>query len=127
MQLQKENNIGQLIKQKRVTIPLTLSKLSNDSGVSTSHLGRIERVERFPSARVLRRIAKPLGFEENELFMLAGFLSDHSDDKNTPSDKMSILKLDPFVASTLAREPVEIQRAIIGILSLIKSVAKESK
>jgi len=44
------------------------------AGVSASHLGRIERGERFPSGSVLRRIAGPLGFEEDELFTLAGYL-----------------------------------------------------
>jgi len=31
------------------------------------------------------------------------------------------------VAKMLAEEPVEVQRAVIGILSLLKSVAKEKK
>jgi hypothetical protein len=33
-------------------------------------------------------------------------------------------RLDPYVARVLAQEPVEIQRTIIGILAILKSVAK---
>ncbi len=56
-------------------IPLTLEELAATTRVSPSHLGRIERGERFPSARILRRLAKPLGFRESELLSLAGYLS----------------------------------------------------
>ena len=33
-------------------------------------------------------------------------------------------RLDPYVARVLAQEPVEMQRAVIGILSILKSLAK---
>ena len=91
--------------------------------MSTSHLGRIERGERFPSARVLRRLAKPLGFEESKLFTLANYLSPQS----TAADeavKENVLGLDPYVARVLSQESVEVQRTIIGILSILKSIAK---
>jgi transcriptional regulator with XRE-family HTH domain len=61
------NNLGTIIKQQRVMVPLTLRELADRSGVSQSHLCRIERGEHFPSGRILRKIAKPLGFDENEL------------------------------------------------------------
>jgi transcriptional regulator with XRE-family HTH domain len=128
MELNTDHNIGQLIKQRRITIPLTLNELSINSGVSSSHIGRIERGERFPSARILRKIANPLGFGEEELFMLAGFLSDSSSiQENSGSYNHQMLKLDPLVANMLACEPVEVQRAVIGILSLLKSIAQTGK
>ena len=70
-----DNDLGRIIKQQRITIQLTLQELAAKAGVSASHLGRIERGERFPSAHILRKIATPLGFEEDELFTLAGYLS----------------------------------------------------
>ena len=103
---------------------LTLQELAAKSGVSSSHLGRIERGERFPSARTLRRIAKPLGFEEDELFTLAGYLSPQSPMVAESSPAYSGERLDPYIASVLAREPVETQPAVIGILSILKSIAK---
>jgi len=102
-------------------VPLTLRELAAKAGVSASHLGRIERGERFPSARILRKIAKPLGFDEDELFMLAGYLS-----SGAPIGAESHKGLDPYVAKMLARESVETQRAIIGILSILKSLAQSS-
>src|SRR4030043_769493 len=106
MKLQAENKIGWRIKQRRVSIQLTLNELSSNSGVSQSHIGRIERGERLPSARVLRKISKPLGFKEEELFMLAGFLSGlSSDQENSASNIYRNLKIDPLVANFLAQEP----------------------
>ena len=70
-----KNNLGRILRQRRIAILLTLHELAAASGVSAAHLGRIETGERFPSARILRKIAKPLGFDEGELFTLAGFLS----------------------------------------------------
>ncbi len=70
----ERKNLGEIIRQKRVIIPLTLQQLAAMSGVSASHLGRIEKGDRFPSASILRKIAQPLGFDEAELFTLAGYL-----------------------------------------------------
>jgi len=123
--VRNDNNLGRILKQQRIAIPLTLQELAATSGVSPSHLGRIERGERFPSAHILRRIAKPLGFNEDELFTLAGFLS-----PQTPSvaeervSGYSARHFDPYVAKLLAEEPVEVQRAVIGILTMLKSVAR---
>ncbi len=119
------NDLGKIIKQQRITVPLTLQELAAESGVSSSHLGRIERGERFPSARILRKIAKPLGFDEDELFTLAGFLSPQTSGVGEESNsRYANRQLDPYVARMLAEEPPEIQRSVIGILSLLKSVAK---
>jgi transcriptional regulator with XRE-family HTH domain len=119
------NDLGRILKQQRVTIPLTLQELAATSGVSSSHLGRIERGERFPSARILRKIAKPLGFDEDELFTLAGFLSPQAPGVAEESSRgYTTRQLDPYVAKMLAEEPAELQRAVIGILSLLKSISR---
>ncbi len=119
------NNLGRILKQQRISVPLTLQELATTSGVSSSHLGRIERGERFPSAHILRKIAKPLGFDEDELFTLAGFLSPQTPGvAEDRSSTYSSRHLDPYVAKILAEEPVEVQRAVLGILTMLKSVAK---
>jgi transcriptional regulator with XRE-family HTH domain len=115
-------NFGELVRQQRVMMSLTLGGLAERAKVSASHLGRIERGERFPSARILRRLAKPLGFEENELFSLAGYLSPNSLSVAEESPAYSGRRLDPYVAKVLSQEPVDVQRAIIGVLSLLKSI-----
>jgi transcriptional regulator with XRE-family HTH domain len=111
-------NLGQFIKQQRTMRGLTLEELGALSGVSPSHLGRIERGERFPSATVLRRIAGPLGLNEEELFAFAGFLSPPSAEAETYTGR-----IDHYVAGMLASEPVSTQRALVGILNILKSIA----
>ena len=118
-----EQTLGEIIRLRRVTIPLTLQELGTMSGVSTSHLGRIEKGGRFPSARVLRKIAEPLGFNENELFALAGYLSPQPVDITEPHVRYSGT-LDPYVSRVLSQEPVETQRAIIGIINILKNMAR---
>lgn len=119
--------LGRILKQRRVMIPLTLRGLSAISGTSSSHLGRVERGERFPSASVLRKIAKPLGFEESELFSLAGYLSPQPSSPDERSADYSGERLDSYVGRILSQEPVEVQRTVIGILSILKSIAKAAK
>lgn len=124
-QMDKDSNnqdVGKIIKQQRVIIPLTLRQLAARSGISTSHLGRIERGERFPSASVLRKLAKPLGFEEGELFSLAGYLSSPPAVAEEKGADYSGGRLDPYVRQVLGQESVEVQRAVIGILSIFKSI-----
>ena len=88
-------DFGRVIKQQRQVAPLTLLELGGMCVVSASHLGRIERGERFPSAQVLRKIAKPLGFEVEELFTLAGFL--------TPQDAAVAERRTAYVISPWSR------------------------
>ena len=118
------NHIGGIIKQQRISIPLTLQELADKAGVSASHLGRIERGERFPSAHILRKIARPMGFEENELFSLAGYLSAPASAVSENTPEYNTKKIDPYVARVLSQEPIEVQRAVIGILTMLKSIAK---
>ncbi len=118
-----DNNksLGKILKQRRVTLLLTQGELSAKSGVSPSHLARIERGERFPSAQVLRKIANPLSFSESELFTFAGYL------RSQPLSVAHSLRggqLDPYVATVLSQEPVETQRAVVAILGVLKSMAK---
>jgi transcriptional regulator with XRE-family HTH domain len=117
-------DLGEAIRRQRVTIPLTLQELAAMSGVSPSHLGRIEGGERYPSARVLRRIAKPLGLDEDGLFTLAGYLSPHTPGVAEAAPEYSGNRLDPYVADVLAREPAEVQRALIAILTILKNIAQ---
>jgi len=117
------NDFSEILRQQRVLMSLTLGELAENSGVSSSHLGRIERGERFPSARILRRLAKPLGFEESELFALAGYLSSQAPSIAEESPAYIGRRLDPYVAKVLSQESVEVQRAVIGILSILKSIA----
>ncbi len=124
MDTDAQSHLGGIIKQQRISLPLTLQELAAKSGVSASHLGRIERGERFPSAHILQRIAKPLGFEEDELFTYAGYLSPQPPMVSERQPSYSRDGMDPYVARVLAQEPVEIQRAVLGVLTILKSIAR---
>jgi transcriptional regulator with XRE-family HTH domain len=111
-------NIGRVIRQRRLMTLMTLRDLSVAAGVSSSHLGRIERGERFPSGRTLRKIAGPLGFSEVELFTWANYLP--SESSNIANNNIENGRLDPYVAMVLSQEPREVQKAALTILSMIK-------
>jgi transcriptional regulator with XRE-family HTH domain len=124
MMTNHNKNLGKIIKQQRAMRGMTLRQLSEMSGVSSSHLGRIERGERFPSGRILQKISRPLNFSETELFKLAGFLSDQTLMIAEDSPYQGDGRLDPVVHMVLSQEPVQVQRAVIGILSILKSMTK---
>ena len=115
------NDLGKILKQRRLMMPLTLQELASAASVSSSHLGRIERGERFPSARILRRIASPLQMEEAELMSLAGYLSP---EPSAVPRKGGSMRLDPYVSMVLSQEPVEMQRAVLAVLTVLKSMAR---
>jgi len=103
---------------------LTFRELAAESGLSSSLLDRIEIGERFPTAHLLKRIAKPFGFDEKELFVLAGYLSYGTPQVVSDSLASGPEQLDPWVSAMLSREPVEVQRTVIGILSILKTLSR---
>ncbi|MFC1969346.1 helix-turn-helix domain-containing protein [Chloroflexota bacterium] len=120
---QYNNDLGRMLKQRRRMAELTLSQLSAESGVSMSYIGRIENGERYPSATILRKIACPLSITENELFTLAGYLSP----KPTAGiESLDSQQLDPYVVSALSQEPYEVQRTMLTIMLLLRTMAKST-
>ena len=119
-----ENGLGIMLKQRRTMIMITQRKLASMSGVSSSYIGRLEKGERHPSASLLRKLAGPLGLSESEIFSLAGFLSPKIPAVKEENGGEFTGKLDPYVSLILSREPVEVQRAVLGILDILKSLGK---
>lgn len=117
------NNLASLIRQRRAMVPLTLKELASKSGVSVSYVSRIEHGDRCPAARTLRKLAKPLGLREDELFVCAGYLSSKTPDLiESPITK----RLDPQVVAALSQETFEMQRTVLAILSLLKIMTKDN-
>lgn len=121
------NPLGEILRQRRVMTRLTLNELGNVSGVSPSYLGRIEQGKRFPSAHVLHRIAKHIGFDEHQLLTLAGYLSANSSAVGKREAQPDLGRLDPYVARALASEPAAVQFTVIGILAILKFMAKRER
>ena len=57
-----------LLKQKRQEKGMTLKKISERSGVSTSHISDIENNFKMPSLIVMVKLAKALDVEVTELY-----------------------------------------------------------
>lgn len=111
------NDLGMTLKQRRLLKSLTLSDLARESGVSPSYLGRVERGERSPSALILRKVSRPLGFDETELLILADYMA-------PPTGEPRKAHLDPYVAAVLSQEPVEVQRTVVNLLAIFKALAE---
>ena len=71
----KKLEVAKMIKEQREGLGITMSQLSEKSGVCLSHIARVEKGERFPSALVLRRLAKPLHLSEGQLLATAEYLT----------------------------------------------------
>ncbi|MDO8886686.1 helix-turn-helix transcriptional regulator [Candidatus Oleimmundimicrobium sp.] len=62
------------LKKQREKKGLSIRALAKYSDVSDSFLSQIELGKRFPSAKVLRKLARPLGVKEEILMREAGYL-----------------------------------------------------
>ena len=120
------NEFGKAVKQRRLLIPLTLRELAAKSGVSASHLGRIEQGERFPSGHILRKIAKPLGVDASLLMTIAGYLPPQPSSE-TGEEYRLYKQLDPYVAKVLSEEPVQVQRIMVTLFTILKEAVAESR
>ena len=119
-----KDEIGRLIKQQRIFLGLTRAKLGEMAGLSSSVICRVERGERFPTARTLHKLAKVLDISEVELFIRADYLSEPESNKKIEEDTQ-IMKLDPRVIFELTKEPVKTQRAVLTLLKMLRSIATD--
>jgi transcriptional regulator with XRE-family HTH domain len=115
----KETILGNRLRELRTALGLTLFDLSKATSISYSHIRRIEKGERFPSARTLRKLAGSLSCEESELLILGHYISE------TPKEPVYEPEgpIDPLVVRILSREPVEVQQAVVALAIILKAVA----
>lgn len=66
IKVQFTEELGKQLRFRRLAKGLNLLQLGQMSGVSSSHLGRIERGERAPGSRILAKIEQALGGGEGE-------------------------------------------------------------
>lgn len=119
-----QKSIGKLVRDRRVSMGLSIQAVADKTGISGSHLSRIEGGERRPSGQVLQKLAKPLSFEESELMLAAGYFTERP---KADRDDLPAIEghLDPLVARILAQEPVETQRLAYSMALVMKSVARD--
>ena len=110
-----KNKIGQIIREQRTSIPLTFGELSRASGVSISFLARIEKGERIPSPHTLQKLARPLGFDLDELLILGGFLSRSAKFSDEERKKLADWTVDNSRSMDETTEQVKkIYRSLVG-------------
>ncbi len=119
-----KDSISKVVKQQRVLLDLTQAELAKKAGVSPTLIARLERGERYPSARTLTKLAKALDVSEIELFIHANYLSKPVSTKEM-EEGTQIIKLDPKVLFELSKEPLKTQRAVLAILKMLKSLATD--
>ena len=102
-----ENNLGRALQERRKTKGLTLQQVSISSG------------------HILHKIAQPLGFQEEALLIDAGYLSTPSASERNSHSQDILGGLDPYVARVLSQEPVKLQRTVVAILTILKSIAQK--
>jgi transcriptional regulator with XRE-family HTH domain len=68
-------NLGDYLREQRVSSRLSLRQLAEQAGVSNPYLSQIERGLRRPSAEVLQQLAKALRISAEQLYIRAGIVS----------------------------------------------------
>jgi transcriptional regulator with XRE-family HTH domain len=68
-------NLGDYLRDQRVSARLSLRQLADQAGVSNPYLSQIERGLRRPSAEVLQQLAKALRISAEQLYLRAGIVS----------------------------------------------------
>ncbi|MGH3372599.1 MAG: helix-turn-helix domain-containing protein [Nocardioidaceae bacterium] len=72
-------NLGDYLREQRVSAQLSLRQLAEQTGVSNPYLSQIERGLRRPSAEVLQQLAKALRISSETLYVRAGILDPDED------------------------------------------------
>ena len=65
----KDKSFGKRIKRLRKKSKLTQEQLADKAGVTSKYIQYIEMAKRYPSFKLLYRIAKALGVKVKDLFL----------------------------------------------------------
>lgn len=69
--MQQRTSFGQILFRRRKELGLTQSQLAGMIGVQPNYIVYLEKGERHPSDRTVRRVAEALGLDKGELFLSA--------------------------------------------------------
>jgi transcriptional regulator with XRE-family HTH domain len=86
----RREELGTFIRDRRLSLRLSLRRLSDVSGISNPYLSQIERGLRKPSAEVLQQIARALVVPTEQLYVRAGIL-----EPSTDGDLVAHIRRDP--------------------------------
>ncbi len=80
----KVRDLGDYIREQRMSSSISLRQLARLAGVSNPYLSQIERGLRKPSAEILQQIAKALRISAEALYVQAGILEERDADTDVP-------------------------------------------
>ena len=89
----RREELGSFIRDRRLSLRLSLRRMSDASGISNPYLSQIERGLRKPSAEVLQQIARALAVPTEQLYVRAGIL-----DPTTDGDLVAHIRRDPSLS-----------------------------
>jgi len=69
-------HLGANIRQTRTNLGISQAKLAEMVDMATNYLGLIENGKKFPSARMIEKIAGALGKDSPELFVFSSIQQD---------------------------------------------------
>lgn len=73
-----KKTIHELLQEKRIEQQLSIQRLSRESGVSASHISRIESCKRKPSPQTLEKLSIPLKVDYITLLDFANLIQNPS-------------------------------------------------
>ena len=71
-----KKHLGSNIKQTRTSLGISQAKLAEMVDMATNYLGLIENGKKFPSAKMIEKIAGALEKDSTELFVLGSIQQD---------------------------------------------------
>lgn len=82
----KGTTFGAVLKRQREESRLTQQDVAARVGVSSVHIGRLEKGERDPSVGLIKRLARVLGGDESDWYKAAGKIGFVAEVTREPND-----------------------------------------
>jgi transcriptional regulator with XRE-family HTH domain len=102
--------IGDVIRRQRELRRLSVRKFAELVGISNPYLSQIERGLRVPSERVVEAMARSLAMSADDLYELAGVISD---DEAPPCTVPVAIEADPALTPRQRRALLDVYDAFV--------------
>jgi len=118
-----DNRLGRYLKTLRQDMGISQYRLAALTGLSVSHVCRLEKGNRLPSGTMIVALAGTLGVAEKELLAMAGYIAPPTTPGKAGPRAPAETKIDPAVAAALGRLEPRVQRDVIEVLRVLKKTA----
>lgn len=108
------NNLGDYLREQRLTKKLSLRQLSAIAGISNPYLSQIERGIKRPSAEILQQIGKGLSISAETLYVQAGLLDPKDAAAEAAATTRAAIAADPALTSRQRQTMLEIYESFVG-------------